>query len=75
VTIHNVPVGFESKTCIYATSETNLGTLTGLISGGKLAAPTFDISATISSTNGCPSTTWSGQYIYTGATPFILSDG
>jgi hypothetical protein len=73
VTVHNVPVGFESKTCIYATAETDLGTLTGLISGGKIAAPTFDISATINSTNGCPSGTWSGHYLYTGSTPFIVS--
>jgi hypothetical protein len=69
VTITGVPSPFPS-TCRYLTANTDIGTLTG-----SLTAPTFDISATIpSETEGCPNGTWSGHYLYTGSTPFIVSD-
>jgi hypothetical protein len=70
VTVHEVPniIG-NPPTCAYTTNNTDLGTLTG-----STTAPTFDISATISTeTSGCPSGTWSGHYSYTGSTPFIVS--
>ena len=65
VTIHNVPL-FGS--CNYETNSTDVGKLTG----NTAAAPTFDIGASIVSTNGCPTGTWSGSYGYTGSTNFIV---
>jgi hypothetical protein len=66
VTVHEIP-GFG--TCSFVTENTSIGTLTG-----SLTTPTFDISATIpSETSGCPSGTWSGKYVYSGSTPFIVA--
>jgi hypothetical protein len=70
-TVHEVPniIGNPS-TCAYTTSNTSLGSLTGSTVG-----PTIDLSGTINSeTKGCPSDTLSGHYIYTGSTPFTVSD-
>jgi len=72
VTVHEIP-GFG--TCSFVTNNTDIGTLTGSLTG-----PTFDISATIpSQTPGWPSGTWSGKYIYTVPstgldTKYIVSD-
>ncbi len=64
VSITNVPF---LGTCRFLTNNTDIGKLTG-----SLTQPTFDIAATIPSHNGCPSGTWEGSYVYTGATPFIV---
>ena len=68
IIIHNVPL-FGS--CTYETNETEVGTLTGNTS----SAPTLDIGGSIKSTNGCPTATWSGSYVYTGSTNFAVSAG
>jgi hypothetical protein len=70
VIIHNVPLFGE---CQYSTSATDIGTLTG--TGTTGGAPTFDISATITSENGCPKGAWEGSYVYTGSTNFNVAAG
>ena len=68
LTIHNVPL-FGS--CNYQTNATDIGLVTGNIA----AAPTIDLGASIKSTNGCPTATWSGAFVYTGSTNFNVAAG
>ncbi|HWO83208.1 MAG TPA: hypothetical protein VNM38_05390 [Solirubrobacterales bacterium] len=64
---------FGTLTCIYTTSSTDIGTLTG--TDTTLSNATLDISATVSRTGGselCGSTaTWTGSYLI--STPWALT--
>lgn len=55
--------------CLYETATDQIGTITGNVN----SAPTLDISARITSTNGCPEAVWTASYGYTGTTNFAVA--